>query len=984
MSSAGNAFSQTLQEITTTKLDELSKRYSAFEEKKLAVLSSLQGVTDPIERLRHLSAGVKHCLSIKIDRSGAVLEGASRHPVEEKKLKNFDRFFTQAQYDPSVPPELVRDWEEALLRRLDMQSLKFQYASLYGKLVTEWLSLDHGFSRKRTLPDDASEPATKKAKIESRQAWQDLVFTNPGVDGDRMTQYLRRLFGAGNAENCKVVDALQKLRRSVEDFEMSLSRPGQFTKENLTWAINGLLSSGLVTGEDLDLLKSFKSNPVVLAEIADVLNMRLAALDSWSWGDAVKLEQKRKISGIYNIHMREDILQALFLQFIGVKWSVFLKRAFNQFRRTGGAWKPMGRDVPPETLRRLQHFLAGSVRTEGSLRQVREDIYGKRYFVAHLLDQEFQGSGGEEGEEEVQYAVPAVAQASQQAQPMVMQQRAVNMQAQPMAKRKAAPSSWSGPGMPVQSAMGPTKCSGQGSNRGPDDDDEELNSPMALKQKLLHLLATEIDINTRLHGELTALHFVFRDWNPLLPHETVLAVLEFFGVSPIWRNFFAKFLQAPLKWADSEDGEEARTRQRGTPASHALSDVFGEVVLFCLDVAVNRETGGNVLWRVHDDAWFWSPNHEDAVKAWATVNSFVDAAGVSVDTRKAGTVRVAQNPDVTLPIDESLPRSAIRWGFLSLSPQTGRFEIDQDLVDAHMAELRRQLLQGGEKSVFSLVQTWNSYAATFFSSNFGVPANCFGRGHVDRMLETHNRVQRGVFAEEEGVSNVADYLRKLLRERFGVEGATEGFFYFPAELGGLDLKSPFISLLQIRDSVPASSDGLFESLFRSEREAYETARSNYISSRTAAISRGMPSGGGGPNLSSFTPPPAASADNSPNNNNAIGFLSFEEYVAYREEFNFNHAFQISNVFWRLMAKPEEQSIDMSDDFEISEARGMVERLLAESPGRARKFDNYLKWVLMMYGPEVCRRFGGLSIVEQGLLPMGMVSIFKESKVEWRG
>lgn len=980
MASPGNAFSHTLQEITTTKLDGLSKRYAAFEENKASLLSSIEAIADPIERLEALSTGVKRCLAIKVDKSGVVIEGASKHQVEEKKLKNFDRFFAQARYDPSVSSGLSQSWEKALLQRLDMQSLKFQYASLYGKLVTEWLSLDHGISRKRALPDDTSESAAKKAKIESRQAWQDLVFASPGVDGNAMTQYLHRLFGVGNPDNGRVVDALQTLRKSVGDFEMDLSRPGQFTKENLIWAINGLLTSGLITGEDLGLLKGFRSNPVIRAEIADVLNMRLAALDSWSWGDAVKLEQKRKISGVYNIHMHEDILQALFLQFVGVRWSVLFKRLFQEFRRTAGAWKPMGKDVPPETMQRLRHFLGGNLRTDHSLNKRREDIYGKRYFVAHLLDQESQGSGGDEGEEEVQYAMPAGVHQQQPARQQLMiqqmqqmrHQQAANVQAPPMPMQQAAPPR-SGFGMPVQSNSG-----GQGRIGGPmryvdpDDDDENLDSPMALKQKLLHLLSTETDINTRLHGELTALHLVFRDWNPLLPHETVLAVLEFFGVSPTWRDFFVKFLQAPLKWLDSEEGEEARTRRRGTPASHALSDVFGETVLFCLDAAVNRETGGNVLWRVHDDAWFWSANHEDAVKAWATVNDFVDAAGVSIDTRKAGTVRISQNPDVTLPINESLPSGAIRWGFLSLSPQTGRFEIDQDLVDTHTQELRRQLLQGTKKSIFSFVQTWNSYAATFFSSNFGVPANCFGRDHVDKMLETHNRVQKGVFAEGEGVSNVADYLRKLLYERFGIKGASEGFFYFPAELGGLDLKSPFVSLLQIRDSVPTSSNWLFEKFFKSEREGYEAAKTNYVSARTNAA-RGMHNAG--PNFIAPSPPPG---------NTTVGFLSFDEYVAYREELSLNHSFQISNVFRKLMAKPEEKSIDMSDDFEISEAQDMVDRLLDESPGKERKLDNYLKWVLMMYGPEVCRRFGGLSIVEQGLLPMGMVSIFKESRVEWRG
>lgn len=975
MASAGNAFSQTLQEITTTKLDELSKRYAAFESTKASVLVSLTQITDPVERLESLSEGIKRCLAIKTDKSGVVVEGASKHRVEERKLKNFDRFFVQARYDPSVSLQLIQGWEDTLLQRLDMQSLKFQYASLYGKLVTEWLSLDHGVSRKRALSDPAAEPAAKKAKTESRQSWVDLVFTDPGADERAMTGYLQRLFAVDTAENERVVDALQTLRKAIEDFEIELACPGQFTKESLIWAINGLLASGLITGPDLELLRGFKSNPVVLAEIADVLNMRLAALESWCWGDVVKLEQTRKISGVYNIHMHEDILQALFLQLIGVKWSVFLKGALQRFRSTAGAWKPMGRDVPPEALQRLRHFVGGIVGPAASLNKSREDLYSRRYFMAHLLNTETQESGAVEGEEEAQYTTmaPVAMQAPPMQQMQVQQQMGQYSASSPLVARRQ--------GLARGGAMRHRKVSSYDDldldfydgNKLDLDDRDKLDSPMALKQKLLHLLSTEIEVGTRLHGELTALHLVFRDWNPRLPHATVLSVLDFLGVSPTWKAFFAKFLKAPLQWADAEEGEEVRTRQRGAPASHALSDVFGEAVLFCLDFAVNRETNGNVLWRVHDDAWFWSTDHQQAVKAWATVNEFVDVAGVSVDERKAGTVRVSANLDVSLPIDPSLPSGSIRWGFLALSPQTGRFEIDQTLVDAHVADLRRQLL-GGEKSVFSFVQTWNSYAATFFSSNFGVPANCFGRRHVDKMLETHNHIQKEVFSlDDEGISNVADYLRKLLYERFGVEGASEGFFYFPAELGGLDLKSPFVTLLQIRDSVLTSSEKLFDKMAKSEREAYENAKANYANAR--ANGRNMQSSP--PGYNNFPQLATTGQD-------TLNFPSFEEYTAYREELNFGHDYQLANLFCELLSKPEEQSVDQGDDLQIRDATAELQWLLEESPGRRREVDGYLRWVLTMYGPEVWRRFGGLSIVEQGLLPMGMVSIFKESRVEWQG
>jgi hypothetical protein len=162
-----------------------------------------------------------------------------------------------------------------------------------------------------------------------------------------------------------------------------------------------------------------------------------------------------------------------------------------------------------------------------------------------------------------------------------------------------------------------------------DEDEDDSKNPMKAKQKLLHILATEIVLNTRLHGELTCFRSVFESWNPLLPHETILTVLEFLGVSTKWQKFFKTFLQAPLKFKDDTSGAP-RLRRRGTPGSHALSDVFGEVVLACLDFAVNQATDGGMLYRLYDDIWFWSKDYEQCVKAWATVEQFTAAMHVEV------------------------------------------------------------------------------------------------------------------------------------------------------------------------------------------------------------------------------------------------------------------------------------------------------------------------------------------------------------------
>lgn len=154
---------------------------------------------------------------------------------------------------------------------------------------------------------------------------------------------------------------------------------------------------------------------------------------------------------------------------------------------------------------------------------------------------------------------------------------------------------------------------------------------------------------------------------------------------------------------------------------------------------MNQQTHGAQLYRMHDDFWIWSPVHDSVVKGWQAVTDFTRVMGVSLNPSKTGTVRIMGNKkasgvDKQAPktINSILPEGDIRWGFLYLDPETGRFIIDQAMVDKHIKELQRQLQD--KKSIFSWIQAWNTYAGRFFTTNFGKPANCFGREHVDSSM----------------------------------------------------------------------------------------------------------------------------------------------------------------------------------------------------------------------------------------------------------
>lgn len=655
---SGSVFSGTLQTITSAKLEELSNHHSTFQKQHATLLSAAKEERDPLRRLIQVVNDTKLCLGVKTtsanangSRPGRVITGGTRNSRLETDLMNVDRFLDQARFDPSVSPDVLKEWEEKLMRHVTIQATKFQYASLYGKLVTEWLSSEQtGVAVGDVGMSDSFEELPSVKKLEARREWEKSVFEPAPVNLAALKAYLEQLF---DTDKKKAASALSDLRKKVRNFESSLTSSSQFYSHTLQWVIKSLQSSDLLSNEKREVLGDFLSNDIILAEIADVLNMRMEALDRWSWGRHVIVEQRRQINGQFQIHMHEDILQAIFLHYIGVRWSVFLKSAFLALRDSAEIWRTNFPDVSrSETLRREYFLGSQSQKTGGSLDHKRSKIHRKRYFTNQLLDHVEQQIQHNEGEEEADFA-DFVHEQPQQRGKKKATNAAYPTQAPSAGLFGGAGAARGATGRPFGSAALMMKASRtdhfeekeeeeddgdmgfclfdegypEADHPQSDEDDEPTKNPMAAKQSLLHILAAEIILNTRLNGEMACFRTTFESWNSLLPHDTALTVLEFFGVSDRWQTFFKTYLEAPLKFTDDDDSTQPRTRCRGTPGLHALSDVFGEAVLFCLELSVNRDTNGALLHRLYDDVWFWSKDYETCATAWASVQKFATMTG---------------------------------------------------------------------------------------------------------------------------------------------------------------------------------------------------------------------------------------------------------------------------------------------------------------------------------------------------------------------
>ncbi|KAK3114293.1 hypothetical protein LTR53_007543 [Teratosphaeriaceae sp. CCFEE 6253] len=982
MASTGSLFSQTLQDITNTKLDELAKRRHSFEQHRTRILAAAEDDGDLAGSLLTIADAIKAAFGINtVD--GRLVRGSSDSASVVIDLKNLDRFLAQAKYDPTVGNRALQQWRATLLRHVEAQSLKYKYAWLYGQLTTEWLSAKAPPPAPKGEDSEMQdyEHVSSAKRLEARAKWEESVFVATPVDQTAIEKMLHGLFEASPDGSTVLPKALEALRDSVKAFEERIPAFDQFSVQSLHWNISGLLAGDLLTNEKRDALRDFDNNDTILREVADVLNMRLASLQDWTWGKEVLLEERRQLNGTFNIFMHEDLLQTLFLQHIGVKWSVFWKTAFRRHRNTKEVWKSPGSKPTLAEKQRREYYLG--VATKGPTVFTRKTKrYLEDYYVSQLLSSVNQETEGREGDEEADFEIAASAV---QQMPMQQMQQAFGR------TKQTARKSTGGKAPRMQMASRAMKMSApeaeeEGEYEGLDDDmgfghfdeddsdymsdvdDHKARNPMAAKQNLLHMLSTDILVQIRLRGEVACFRSQIDNLYPRLPHGTIQAVLRYLGVSEKWLQFFVHFLEAPLRFKDDESAEP-RQRKTGTPGSHMLSEVFSEVILWCLDFTINQKTDGEILWRMNDDLWFWS-SHEKCASAWSTVGEFTQIMGLETNETRTGSARIRADASTdtglaSVDVGEDLPRGQIRWGMLYLDAQSGRFMIDQAMVDTHIDELRRQLRDKGN-SAFAWIQTFNAYASTFFTTNFGNPANCFGRQHVDNMLATHNRIQNLVFTSGQsgpavGDGSFVEYLKGIIATRQGVEDIPDGYFYFPSELGGLEVQSPFITLLQVRDVVLADFDKVFNDFDAAEREAYRRAKRTFEDGQPAKKHR-------------------RTIDRSFRPEDPETFFSFEEYTKYREELNYSYGGQLVDVFTRLLERPRQQGIE-------TELNGPIHVALRALPSSKIRdwhlMEPYWKYVAQLYGPELIERFGGFRIVDPGLLPMGMVGLFRSGRVKWQ-
>ncbi|RDK46604.1 hypothetical protein M752DRAFT_104207 [Aspergillus phoenicis ATCC 13157] len=885
MAPAVSALSQTLQSLTQSKIRELEKRRKSYEARKLAILEAAQSTQDPRRRLKYLLNGAK-----------VLYPSAATDPT----MANIERWIHQSSYDSSIPPQKLHEFETELLRKLNIQSRKLDLADLYSRLLTEWVDPPVAARDESEMAvDDDYMVVDERQKQRLQQLCDQFdtsVFEPLETDEGRIRAFLDDLFPDEES-----MEALGNLRRQLRDSTMSLWKVKEpFTSQSVEYCVRGLLNEELLSEEKREIMNSFLKTPVALTEIADVLNMRYSDIENWAWHageNGIPVVPRQQANGKYRIWMDEDLLQLIFLQYIGTRHCNILKLLLLKFVQQDSVWnwKPERQMTTRDRLRR-KFYMSGD-----STYSTAEELRFTEYLETSFLSQ-----------------LPKTEQT----------------------------------------------LSEKGNSY--DDDNENAGTSSTrhegknFRQQLLRKIATEALVRRHLHGAAAVIQSDMKWYATCLPHSTIVIIMKYIGFPQNWIDFYRRYLEAPLNMDSSYEGREPvgpRIRKRGIPFSHAAEKLLGEMILFFMDLAVNRETG-LLLYRLHDDLWLCGEPAK-CVRAWDVMGEFAKVTGLEFNYSKTGSAYLAESKSPR--IAAQLPKGSVTFGFLKLDADTEEWVIDETLVDAHVRQLKHQLDRCD--SVISWVRTWNSCIGRFFKNTFGQPAYCFGEPHVRAILTTYKKIQDTILDSSiSGSTSIPEHLRAMITRRFGETEIPDAFFFFPEELGGLGLRNPFTSVLLVEGIMSGPPLARIKQFLDEEKNLYAQRKKEFEDLSVQRRRKML----------------AICASNADLEGDLVTerevhtFMSFEEFSRFRE----SQSSDLRRMYIDLMCVPTMQPIDETRELR----RALQETLTHEQVG---KLDSEELWHLQLYAGEVLERLGGIRLVDQKFLPVGVLGMVKETRVKWQ-
>ncbi len=235
----------------------------------------------------------------------------------------------------------------------------------------------------------------------------------------------------------------------------------------------------------------------------------------------------------------------------------------------------------------------------------------------------------------------------------------------------------------------------------------------------------------------------------------------------------------------------------------------------------------------------------------------------------------------------------------------------------------------------------------------------YGKAHVRGIIESLSKIQRSLFPAdgEHAEGSFVGAVAKMLEAKFGINTSDVpmGWYLWPNSAGGLDVKDFFVELFAILTIatrlLKTSSSTLYGKTNGTTRSAMSTWNKSSLQ-RYSPLS----------NVSLKEP-----------------FMPFEEFIKAREE----RGRGWYDAYMKLLKRPTKVVTSSTPQIDAS-IRVLGEGLKAfgGSSMSWSTLSSYWQWVIGVHHDAMVHKFGSLAVVEAGSIPVGIVDVFKGSRMRW--
>jgi hypothetical protein len=153
-----------------------------------------------------------------------------------------------------------------------------------------------------------------------------IIFDQPQLDLDKWRHFLENKLFSHFADNPKLNNVFKEFKDATQNYSNLLLRETVIC-EDVKRAMRGLIDNGSLSDHRKRLMEKLCIDENAVIELASSLTLLKSDLEKWNWpSEGVRGIFRRNLTGKYRCFYEEDFLTAIFLHYLGLKWTYHFKQ----------------------------------------------------------------------------------------------------------------------------------------------------------------------------------------------------------------------------------------------------------------------------------------------------------------------------------------------------------------------------------------------------------------------------------------------------------------------------------------------------------------------------------------------------------------------------------------------------------------------------------------------------------------------------------